>query len=78
MQVWLRNPAYFSIQSTFAQNLQKVKKRDQNAPQTSHKNPQNARKNTQTPANPENRVFGLCLHIVASSAVVFARHRDKK
>jgi hypothetical protein len=71
-------PPTFSVQSTFAQNLQKTKKRDQNAPQTSRKNPQNARKNPQTPANPENWVFGLCLHIVASSVVVFERHRDKK
>ena len=77
MQVWLRNPTYFFCAKHFGTESAKNKKH-QNAPQTSRKNPQNARKNPQTPANPESWVFSLCLHIAASSVVVFERHRDKK
>ena len=77
MQVWLRNPAYFFCAKHFC--TESAKKNTTKTPRKkSRKNPQNARKNPQTPANPENWVFGLCLHIVASSVVVFERHRDKK
>ena len=66
-------PPTCSVQSTLAQHLQQTKQRDQNAPQTSRKDPQNARKSR------KQGFWLVFIHtVVASSVVVFARHRDKK
>ena len=67
MQVWLRNPAYFFCAKHFSTESAKNKKTRPKRPANIPQNPQNAHKNPQTPANPENLVFGLCVHIVASS-----------
>ena len=78
MRVSLHNPVYFFLLKALWHRICKKQKNDQNALQKSRKNPQNARKNPQTPANPENKVSGWFLHTVASFVVVFARHRDEK
>ena len=80
MRVWLRNSAYFFLLRARLHRICKkqTKKQGTKTPRKNPaKNPQNTRKNPQKPANPENRVFGLFLHTVASFDVVFARHLDK-
>lgn len=51
-----------------------IKKRDQNYPQNARKNPANARKTPQTPANPEFRVFRVVLVVLVFWGDAGKRH----